>query len=94
METIYKIILVNLGTLIGFVAVLFTLLYNASFTLLGIRLLIALVLMNVAVVLVPGYCRKLGISLAEPKLTTAELIVIWISFLPGQLWKWTRWHHR
>jgi hypothetical protein len=93
MKTIYKIILVNLGALVGYVAALFTLPYNTSFTLLGVMLLITLVLINVAVFVLPGYRRKRSIPSADPKFTTAKLIIIWVLALLGLLWNWSLWHH-
>jgi amino acid transporter len=94
MRTIYKIILVNLGALIGFVAVLFTIPGDTSYTLLGFILLGTLGVINVAAFVWPRYRKSRGTEKADSKFTTIKLIAIWIIFLLGLLWNWSLWHHR
>jgi hypothetical protein len=93
MKTIYKVILVNFASLVGFVIVLFTIPEGPSLTLLGLICLAMLILVNTAVFVWPRYRRRGGVDRPSSK-STVGLIVIWIIFLLGLAWNLRFWHHR
>jgi heme/copper-type cytochrome/quinol oxidase subunit 2 len=93
MKTAYKIILVNLASLVGFAAAISTLPGDTNLTLLWFSLLVTLVVINVAVFVLPRYRRSRGTEMTDSKFTTTKLVVLWIVFLLGLLYNWAQWHH-
>jgi hypothetical protein len=92
MKFALKVILVNLGALVGFFLVLFTVPSGTSFTLLGVACGTALVAVNIAVFVWPRYRRRETAAGEKRGVSTAVVILTWLIFLLGLAWNWYGWH--
>jgi hypothetical protein len=94
MNTLFKVVLINVSALVGFVLVLSTIPDTTSWTLIGFSCLGTLVVINVAAFVWPRYRKPQSTASPDSKSTTATVIFVWIVFLLGLVWNWMHWHHR
>jgi amino acid transporter len=94
MKTAYKVILVNLGTLVGCGIVALTLPPDTSAALFGSICLFTLIVMNSAIIIWPRFRKSRGVDQPSSKSTTAKVIAILVIFIVGLIVNWVMWHHR
>lgn len=94
MKIVYKVILVNVCTLIGCGIVAVTLPPDTPAVPFGIICLFTLIVMNGAVIVWPRYRKRHSTEKPGSRSTTVKIIIVWIIFVLGLMWNWMQWHHR
>jgi len=94
MKIVYRVILINICTLVGCGLVAVSLPPETPAVPFLIVCLVTLVLMNGAMISWPSYRARREINNPSSKSTTVKLIIIGVIFVLGLIANWMRWHHR